>query len=226
MSIFDWFKKVQKFTLKINHPGVAEAVIKTKLFDFCKIGTPYATISPDQIADKDFRLFILEWQQKNKQPYDIIKQLLDMTWIQGDWIAFFDWYRAHILSRRSYFLFRGISNFDGESWKRLLETGNDAYVQDGRPIPHKRVQTTGLKPSEFIWADYHLDKAWEYACGLTAFAGICDSTSVLKGRRTIALCIYDRRLLEHQYPFIWKLAPGVKSFKDALIATIIITYPA
>jgi hypothetical protein len=147
-----------------------------------------------------------------------IEQMVREQWINSEWLDFIAWFHKKEWGLfRKKMLFRGLLKYSFGDLRRVLKLGNDRKLN---PDHSQRTQHNelikekyGLDPEDFIWAG-NLVAAW----GII----VDKSTSNRK-----FLLIYNQKLLESLEGYddqVWKLKKGVKSFKEALLAVVIVDF--
>lgn len=201
MSWSHWFTGVKKYTLKVYRKEVWRALEKD--------GLGGLLLSNQKNADyfRDHGLPIGD----NIHPTIIIPLMIKEKWISPSWLRF----KEEFFNDKFFndYVFRGISHFDGAAYKRLLHHGNDRFVKDGIPLAHQSriMQETSLSPGDFIWGSIYFSKALVYTTG----------------ENIRFICVYNRNKLTDisgSRSYAWRLAPGIKSWKDALVAVIVFVF--
>ena len=110
------------------------------------------------------------------------------------------------LEQRGSILFRGINK---RNYRDFLRYGNTKTAANVSEIEAETLRIYGLEPSQILWADTNLSKAWEY----------------VKNKNPSIVVLYDATKLE-RIPnewFLYRLKAG-HNFKDAVKAYVIIWY--
>ncbi|MBU90126.1 hypothetical protein CMO94_01180 [Candidatus Woesearchaeota archaeon] len=164
----------------------------------------YGPLAKEKFTENlGFRKFLF-WKRKELD----LKYLIKQGKLKGDWLTFKAWYNHN----KGHLLFRGLKGYSGSSLRNLIKYGNDRHASDPRKVWDRVVyREHGLRPQDFIWAYDNLNDAWQ------------ESSSRLQRFSDTIVVIYDSRLLEKSpYPGVYTLKEDVNSFKDALLAVVLI----
>ena len=150
---------------------------------------------------------------KNKE------QMVKEKEINSEWLDFIVWYnQREWWFFRKKMVFRGLRDYSLGDLKRILKNGNDRIynpnTKQSNMMNYCMKKNLNLNPEDFLFAG-DLRDAWIVANG---------SLGLNNGKRVIL--IYDERLLKNLGGdgYAYALKNGVPSFKEALIAVVIINY--
>lgn len=123
--------------------------------------------------------------------------------LSKDFLKFAFWWREH--SGNS--LFRGVP---GSSSGLIMKFGNDKTIENSSSLEISQLQRFGLRPSDIVYADPTVNKAWEFIRS--------------RPERPAILLVYDAGKLERvaDFSFTYKLRPGYHSFLQALKAIALV----
>ncbi len=189
-----WFHKVEKFSIELWNEELV------KLFRKEQYG-PFLNWSHRAVFITDYQRI----HHRDVTPEDWVEK----KWISKQWLDFVEWFTNNTFSSHRL-LYRVIGDYKPATLRGILTTGSDRYLSDEK---FRDIQGEGfnLKPNEYIWASDNFGVSWRYGQG-----NRCQRMLIL---------MYDKNKLTpppNSLPYTYTLKTGVTSFKDALVAVVIL----
>jgi hypothetical protein len=193
---------VKKFTLKIKNPLLKRYFLSDWSINLFVVNPIFA-----------FQKFGKYLGVNEENFHNVHLEMVKQGWINADWLKYREW---HLANLHSHFIYRGINartvaHFNA-AWRKILTHGNDRVVDDDT-ILGSQIKMPGYDPGETIWGENNLSRVMDkYTSGNLRLVGVYDS-------KKLSLIESDDGDVR---TYARKLAPGVSSFKEALVAVIVI----